>query len=46
MKGINALWKYLLRSARAESRDVKIGGPDAGKDLAPVLSPKILIHPT
>ena len=33
-----------IRSATAESRDVEIGGPDAGMDLAPVLSPKILTH--
>ena len=44
MKDTNALWQYLSRSATAESRDVEIGGPDAGKDLAPVLSPKILTH--
>ena len=45
MKGTNALWQCLLRSATTESRNVEIGGPDAGKDLAPVLSPKILTHP-
>ena len=45
MKGKNALWQCLLRSATTESRNVEIGGPDAGKDLAPVLSPKILTHP-
>ena len=38
MNGTNALWQYLLRSATAESRDVEIV-PDAGKDLASVLSP-------
>ena len=44
MKGTNALWQYLIRTATAESREVEIGGPDAGKDLAPVLSPKIQPH--
>ena len=44
MKGTNALLQYLSRSATAESRDVEIGGPDAGKDLASVLSPKIPTH--
>ena len=42
MKDANALWQYLFCFATNESRDVEIGGSDAGKDLAPVLSPKIL----